>query len=1586
MACARSGSVNAALLAMISLSVGRAAKSRPFFAQAPIFTGKRPGNRVKNVCDRISSSSSMTQFTRGFRRLNCIVMASFAGIVGTGAAGGAVTVIGVQYQPDQFFPEDNCLWHDRQYPGPCSGSLTGQVVKVFLKNTGSSAITVNDATLAGRSLNTVLKEKVVSEINKPRSIYYANLSSTELQALVNAGEPVWWKADPPTVPPGGVGQMVLRLRYLPVTQPIAVGVLTSGGNVATNIAVDFNAPRLASVGFAPDRRRVYLHWRRAGGAAPVAVFMDGDDVTGSATTVSDPALNFGVTVLSFDTPLANMSFHSYQGVFADGKRATGALRTWVNPFLYGTWAAKPTAPGEAAGMAWVNEAVAHGVNCVVMNINSDGLSDLMKTPSGRQWMDDHGYGVVKDQVWDATQILRLWFIRDEPDGADATMPGLPAGAGHNPGVLAMQTIAQGEVLRAAKSDVPVSVNIDGNLKPYNYWNWAQVPDVFMTDPYYQPELADAYWNNPQQIPLYAKATQVYATARTTGLACEPNPLHVILYSCKQQNSSGGTWPFPAPGTKRTEVYYALAGGAKGMAYWWYKLPDGLAYGNADALALWKEIGLLGNEIKTVQPLLVISHPVTLPTAATSNVWVRTLAAGADAMIFLVVNDNHYNDAAGFHYTAVPNATITATLPAWLAGAAAFEVKPGGLSDVNAVVNGTQMQLNLGTLNVTKLIVVTTNPQLRSTLQARYVAQVWPGVCSFAPEYCAPQTAPPSITIQPSSRTVAPGATVTFSLVAAGSDPLYYRWQRDGTNLNNGGAYSGVTGATLTVSNAAPAAEGGYRCVVTNAYGAATSSVATLTVTTNLACGAMQNPGFEEGFTLYGGSNIGNDWTQWSSVPNTITGYDETGVVHGGAHAQRLRVWNTNGGTTYAGVYQRVAVTAGVTYTNTVWMYAYDTNSYLYLGVDPTGGTDPTSGNVVWSAGYNAVAWAQRTWTGAAAADHLTIFYRVRATDNLKRNGYFDDAALTCPGAGGAAPNIVQSPGHRAVTPGSSTSFGIVAGGSEPLYYQWQKNSANLANDGHYSGANSPELEINGVNAGDAATYRCIVTNVYGSATSSPAVLTVVTGCNPVALNNGDFEGGHSGGVASGWTAYQRAPYPGTVWSIQTASPPDGGLQYQQIANTSSAGGAGVRQDVTGCIVGATYNISGWMRGNSGLYSTCRVKVSPTASTDWATAVDLNPPQVYTGSTWVPFSGTVVATGTNLTLWLDGQTGGSGLNKAECFDGVTVSCVGATVPPIITDPPQDQRMTPGGTAVFTVGATGSDPLSYQWQKNQTNLLNAGHYSGVTTPTLTITGVDANDAGSYRCVVTNNYGSDVSSAATLTVTNQAAPCLAILNADFEDGFTLAGGGYIGSNWTEWEQDAGAVVGYDETGIVHGGAHAQRVRVWGGTNGSAGGVYQQVPVVNGQPFSVSLWMNAGEPLTACYLGVDAAGGTNAAGPVSWSPAVTNTAWELRTVNGVASADHLTVFCKVATPDNAKRNGYFDDASPASPSVPLPLSVQRSDTGLTLLWPECPNARLERAEMLGANAVWTTVTNVPAATAGWKRVTLPLTEEAGFFRLALE
>ena len=82
-------------------------------------------------------------------------------------------------------------------------------------------------------------------------------------------------------------------------------------------------------------------------------------------------------------------------------------------------------------------------------------------------------------------------------------------------------------------------------------------------------------------------------------------------------------------------------------------------------------------------------------------------------------------------------------------------------------------------------------------------------------------------------------------------------------------------------------------------------------------------------------------------------------------------------------------------------------------------------------------------------------------------------------------------------------------------------------------------------------------------------------------------------------------------------------------------------------------------------------------------------------------------------------------------------------PQITNQPASVTAIVGGTAAFGVGVTGANPLAYQWQHEGTNLL-AG-----TDSTLTIAAVQDGDAGTYRVVVTNAYGSASSAVASLTV---------------------------------------------------------------------------------------------------------------------------------------------------------------------------------------------------------------------------------------------
>jgi len=87
---------------------------------------------------------------------------------------------------------------------------------------------------------------------------------------------------------------------------------------------------------------------------------------------------------------------------------------------------------------------------------------------------------------------------------------------------------------------------------------------------------------------------------------------------------------------------------------------------------------------------------------------------------------------------------------------------------------------------------------------------------------------------------------------------------------------------------------------------------------------------------------------------------------------------------------------------------------------------------------------------------------------------------------GTPPTITEHPVSQTVCAGASVSFTVVAGGTPPLSYQWRRNGANVA------GATSSTYTIDPVNAGHAGTYDCVVSNAFGSATSNPATLSLIT--------------------------------------------------------------------------------------------------------------------------------------------------------------------------------------------------------------------------------------------------------------------------------------------------------------------------------------------------------------------------------------------------------------------------------------------------------------------------------------------------------------
>ncbi len=147
----------------------------------------------------------------------------------------------------------------------------------------------------------------------------------------------------------------------------------------------------------------------------------------------------------------------------------------------------------------------------------------------------------------------------------------------------------------------------------------------------------------------------------------------------------------------------------------------------------------------------------------------------------------------------------------------------------------------------------------------------------------------------------------------------------------------------------------------------------------------------------------------------------------------------------------------------------------------------------------------------------------------------------------------------------------------------------------------------------------------------------------------------------------------------------------------------------------------------------------------------------TASAWntLTLNSTSATIGGAAPAGLAGQITGAGLVITHTVDDGTHDLDNFRIagnpplPPAIVAQPQDWTANPCETVQFSVGASGTPPLFYQWRKGGSPLSDGGNLRGATSDTITITNVGPADAGSYSVVITNSMGATNSSPASLTV---------------------------------------------------------------------------------------------------------------------------------------------------------------------------------------------------------------------------------------------
>src|SRR5438876_8259815 len=251
----------------------------------------------------------------------------------------------------------------------------------------------------------------------------------------------------------------------------------------------------------------------------------------------------------------------------------------------------------------------------------------------------------------------------------------------------------------------------------------------------------------------------------------------------------------------------------------------------------------------------------------------------------------------------------------------------------------------------------------------------------------------------------------------------------------------------------------------------------------------------------------------------------------------------------------------------------------------------------------------------------------------------------------------------------------------------------------------------------------------------------------------------------------------------------------------------------------------------------------------------------------------------------------GIFSTGCSGLASTTTTGpAATAPSITSQPGSQSVTAGQTATFSVSATGTAPLSYQWKKNGI-AVNGASSSAYTTPATS----SSDNGEQFTVVVSNSAGSVTSSAAILTV-NASIPPLQVTSSQLPGGTvasaysaTLSASG--GTSPYSWSVSSGTLptgLILSSSGTLSGtptvaGAFPFTVAVKDAASGSASAslsinvVTAAAPSVsisspaNGSTVSgttsVSGVASDGLAITSVQLSVDGGAFANASGTSNWS-----------------------------------------------------------------------------------------------------------------------
>lgn len=148
--------------------------------------------------------------------------------------------------------------------------------------------------------------------------------------------------------------------------------------------------------------------------------------------------------------------------------------------------------------------------------------------------------------------------------------------------------------------------------------------------------------------------------------------------------------------------------------------------------------------------------------------------------------------------------------------------------------------------------------------------------------------------------------------------------------------------------------------------------------------------------------------------------------------------------------------------------------------------------------------------------------------------------------------------------------------------------------------------------------------------------------------------------------------------------------------------------------------------------------------NWINSITLNDPPV-----WSNFASNIAFYSVGIATGLDGNLYYLSRNNEALYKIV----FSTNSIPFVLNQPQDQSVSVGFPATFSVNANGANPLSYQWRKDTVII------PGATNSSYTIPVTAFSDSGDYNVVITNSFGTTTSDNAHLTIVGNQPPVAVI-----------------------------------------------------------------------------------------------------------------------------------------------------------------------------------------------------------------------------------